>query len=529
MTDHEVVDVVIVGAGPVGATAALLADRLGLSVVLVDRSTEVYPQPRAIHFDADVMRILQFVGLADELEPRVRATSGALHLGADGEPIRDFRVAATPGDLGWMPHYMFYQPELDGLLRRRASEAAGVHALYGWSCESVREADDHVVVELSDVASASDSDSGGDSARERRQVRARYVIAADGAASPIRKALALELTDYGFDEPWVVIDGDVDDDELGPDYSIMYCDPHRPATYVPGPRGHRRWEFMILPGEDGAALGTPEAALQLVHGVTPWLPEGRLSVGRAAVYRFHALVADRWRAGRVLLAGDAAHQTPPFYGQGMCHGMRDVRNLTWKLRAILRDGVSGSLLDSYQQEREPHVRAIIDQSVANGRYICVLDEADARARDARMRELMNNPPPRAPKTWRDLIPGLTAGVLSDVDPSGAAGLLFPQPWVTPAHAPRVRLDEVLGDDWALITTASHAVPADSDVPAFVVGVDITDDEGVISDWLTAFDAESVLVRPDRYVFGVADDAGGVRTLLDAVPIGTASKHAVLAD
>lgn len=385
MSSEDVADVIVVGAGPVGSMAALLADRLGLSVVLVDASTEVYPKPRAIHFDADIMRIFQFAGLADELEPRVRATSGALHLGEDGEPIRDFRVVATEGDLGWKPHYMFYQPEVDRMLRRRAEDAPGIHTAFGWSCRSIAELDDHVVVEL------------GNESGEVRIERARYVIAADGSTSTIRKSLGIELTDYGFDEPWIVIDADADSDELGPDYSIMYCDPQRPATYVPGPRTHRRWEFMVLPGEDSSTLAEPEVALSLIRQVTPWYDDGRLIISRAAVYRFHALVADRWRQGRILLAGDAAHQTPPFYGQGMCHGMRDVRNLAWKLRAVLRDGVPDELLDSYQVEREPHVRAIIEQSVANGRYICVLDVDEAKVRDARMRELMENPAPQAPE------------------------------------------------------------------------------------------------------------------------------------
>ncbi|QDZ15825.1 bifunctional 3-(3-hydroxy-phenyl)propionate/3-hydroxycinnamic acid hydroxylase MhpA [Humibacter ginsenosidimutans] len=503
MNSEDVADVIVVGAGPVGSMAALLADRLGLSVVLVDASTEVYPKPRAIHFDADIMRIFQFAGLADELEPRVRATSGALHLGEDGEPIRDFRVVATEGDLGWKPHYMFYQPEVDRMLRRRAEDAPGIHTAFGWSCRSIAELDDHVVVEL------------GNESGEVRIERARYVIAADGSTSTIRKSLGIELTDYGFDEPWIVIDADADSDELGPDYSIMYCDPQRPATYVPGPRAHRRWEFMVLPGEDSSTLAEPEVALSLIRQVTPWYDDGRLTISRAAVYRFHALVADRWRQGRILLAGDAAHQTPPFYGQGMCHGMRDVRNLAWKLRAVLRDGVPDELLDSYQVEREPHVRAIIEQSVANGRYICVLDVDEAKVRDARMRELMENPAPQAPKTWKDLIPGLSTGVLDETGSSPATGLLFPQPWVTASDGRHGRLDDIVGDGWVLITTAPYADREASGPPAFVVGADVIDDSGTLQAWLSAFDAESVLLRPDRYVFGVANDAEGTRALLDA--------------
>lgn len=502
MSTDEIRDVIVVGAGPVGSTAALLAGRLGLTVLLVDASTEVFPKPRAIHFDADIMRIFQFAGIADELEGRVRATSGALHNGADGELIRDFRAVATEGDLGWKPHYMFYQPETDALLRQRAAESAGTEVALGWTCDSVTEVGDHVVVELRD----------GDG--NTRQERARYAIAADGANSPIRKALGIRLTDYAFDEPWVVIDGHVDDERLGPDYSIMYCDPKRPATYIPGTRSHRRWEFMILPGEDGEALSTPESALELIREVTPWIDEGKFEIERSAVYRFHGLVADRWRQGRVLLIGDAAHQSPPFYGQGMCHGVRDARNLTWKLRAILQEGASEDLLDTYQAEREPHVRAIIEQSVANGRYICVLDPVEANARDERMRELMRHPAPHAPKTWRDTIPGLTAGVLDHSGLSQATGLLFPQPWVRKADGRRMRLDDAIGADWALIVRDGKQAPAGSDVATFVVGEDFADETGALGSWFEAFDTDAVLVRPDRYVFGVAKGPLETRSLLD---------------
>src|ERR1700712_3475949 len=338
-------DVIIVGAGPVGSTAALLADRQGLRALLVDTSPEVYPEPRAIHFDADVMRIFQFAGIANELESQVRATAGALHLGADGEPIRDFRVTAVDGDLGWKPHYMFYQPQVDALLRRRAADAVHVSAQFGWRCEHIMQHADHVSIELrSDLGAI-------------RHEQAKYLIAADGASSTIRKSFGVNLSDYGFEEPWIIVDGHVENEQLGPDYSIMYCDPSRPATYVPGPRGHRRWEFMLLPGEDGAAYTSPEGAWSLIGGITPWLQESEISFERAAIYKFHALVADRWRTGRVFLAGDAAHQTPPFYGQGMCHGIRDVRNVLWKIAAVITHNADDALLDTYQIEREPHVRS----------------------------------------------------------------------------------------------------------------------------------------------------------------------------
>ena len=480
-------DVIIVGAGPVGSTAALLADRQGLRALLVDTSPEVYPEPRAIHFDADVMRIFQFAGIANELESQVRATAGALHLGADGEPIRDFRVTAVDGDLGWKPHYMFYQPQVDALLRRRAADAVHVSAQFGWRCEHIMQHADHVSIELrSDLGAI-------------RHEQAKYLIAADGASSTIRKSFGVNLSDYGFEEPWIIVDGHVENEQLGPDYSIMYCDPSRPATYVPGPRGHRRWEFMLLPGEDGAAYTSPEGAWSLIGGITPWLQESEISFERAAIYKFHALVADRWRIGRVFLAGDAAHQTPPFYGQGMCHGIRDVRNVLWKIAAVITHNADDALLDTYQIEREPHVRSVIGQSVENGRYICILDPELARQRDVEMRARAAAPT-HTGRTFRDVIPGLINGILESDPRSSAVGLLFPQPWVG-VDGKRTRLDDLLRDDWAVIRNFESPTASSFGLPAFVIGRDLEDVDGILAEWFEAFDCDAVIVRPDHYVFG----------------------------
>lgn len=512
----SVYDVIIVGAGPVGSTAAVIADRHGLRTLVVDASTVVYPLPRAIHFDADIMRIFQFAGLADEIEPLVRATSGGLHLGADGEPIRDFRVTAVDGDLGWKPHYMFYQPEIDALLRRRAAEAPHVKALLGWRCEAVIQDGDAAIVELR-----------GEDGTTRRE-RGRYVIAADGASSNIRKRLGIALADYGFEEPWFIIDGAVRHEDQGPDYSIMYCDPARPGTYVPGPRRHRRWEFMLLPDENGQRYTTPEGAWSIISGVTPWLRQDEIEIERVAIYEFHALVAERWRDGRIFLAGDAAHQTPPFYGQGMCHGIRDVRNLLWKLAAVLREGEPDGLLDTYQAERELHVRAIIDQSVANGRYICVLDPELARARDEEMRSRMAEPQPQRVRTFRDTIPGLITGVL-EPERSAPVGLLFPQPWVTTQGGARVRLDDVLGRGWTLIGSSAACAPADPEgASVLIIGRDIEDIDGVLTDWFATFRCDTVLLRPDRYVFGTSD-AAGADALLAAAATTRRQDPAVIVD
>ncbi len=510
---HQLYDVLVIGAGPVGSTAAHLAARHGLRPLLVDRSSDVFPLPRAIHFDADIMRIFQWAGLAGRIEPLTRATTGGVHLGVDGEPIRSFRVGTEVGDLGWRPHYMFFQPELDGLLRDAAMQNPLIDVRLGWSVETARETEDAVEVTLRGRPG------------ETTVARARYAIAADGASSGVRTQLGLGLDDYGFEEPWVIVDGQVPDADMGPDHTIMYCDPQRPGTYIPGPGRHRRWEFMLLPGETDQEVSGPDAIRRLVGPVTPWLDVDDLDVGRVAVYRFHALVAEQWSTGRLFLAGDAAHQTPPFYGQGMCHGIRDVRNLLWKIAAVLGGSAPPDLLDTYQEEREPHVRAIIDAAVTNGRYICTLDPEAALRRDAELRERMNRGADA--RAFREIIPGLTAGVLDHDGDSEATGLLFVQPTVTTSDGGEHLMDDLLGDGFALVSTRAGVTGPEIDwltksLRARVVLVDdALDSSGAVARWMTEFGCVAALVRPDRYVFGVATDRDDIPRLIASLRAGIA--------
>jgi 3-(3-hydroxy-phenyl)propionate hydroxylase len=498
-------DLLIVGVGPVGAAAANIAGSLGLDCVAVDPSEDVYALPRAIHFDADIMRVFQSAGLAGEIEGHTRAATGSLHRGADGEPIRDFRVSGERGDLGWCPHYMFFQPTLDTLLRERAAARPTVDLRTGWTCTGLEDDGESVTVSLLGADGATDT------------VAARHVLACDGASSTVRRLLGSTLDDFGFEEPWIIIDVRVPDESLGPDHMEMYCDPRRPGTYVPGPDTHRRWEFMLLPGEDGEALRSPEGLRSLIEPVTPWVDVDDLQILRSAVYRFHGLVADRWSAGRISLAGDAVHQTPPFYAQGMCHGIRDVRNVIWKLAHVLDGRADPALLDTYQPEREPHVRSIIGASIANGRYICELDPVAAAVRDEEYRARMRAGADVG--SFRALIPGLQDGLLDgSAEAGGPVGQMLPQPRVV--HGGReVLLDELLGPGFALVTRDR---PAPSPELAWFCdelrgsAVDLAsleEPQGLLDGWLTQAGCDAAIVRPDRYVYGTASDGAGVAELL----------------
>lgn len=510
MSDH---DVLVIGLGPVGATAANLAGSLGLDCVGVDVSPSVFGLPRAIHFDADVMRIFQAVGLSDPVEAICRPGRGSLHLGADGEPIRDFRVEPATGDLGWYPHYMFFQPQLDQLLRDGAESKPSVELLLGWQCERVAQDGEGAVAVLRNPAG------------DQREVRARYLLACDGASSGVRRQLGIDFYDFGFEEAWIVVDMLLPSADLGPDHMVTSCNPARPLVYVPGPENHRRWEFMVLPGEDPALMSRPDRMREIIEPSAPWL--GEAEVVRSAVYTFHGLVANSWADGAIFLAGDAAHQTPPFYAQGMCHGIRDVRNLLWKLAMALRGEAGPELLASYQAERSPHVSAIIDAAVENGRYICVLDPEMARRRDAYYREKMRTGTDVG--SFLGVIPGLEAGLIDDEKPrSAAVGRPFPQPAVSDAGGRKLLLDTVLGPGFAVVSRSDDrslsgdwfvdelggSVVAISGAGEPAAGVErILDESGLLQRWFERFGCEWAVVRPDRYVFGVASRIPELEKLL----------------
>jgi 3-(3-hydroxy-phenyl)propionate hydroxylase len=480
--DH---DVAIIGMGPVGAAAANLAGAAGLRTIVIERGDTPYRQPRAIVFDAEVMRIFASVGLADTIAAVTAPLGGSVYLGADLQPIRMFNAHPRSDPLAWYPSNLFYQPQLEALLRDGLARFPNVMVLTGHEVTGI----DGTTIQ------ASDPDG------RPVEISARFVLACDGASSTVRKALGVALDDIGFEERWLVVDTLVDgpmrwpDDHGIPDevrdgsHSLMVCDPARPATLIPGSGRHRRWEYMLLAGE------RDEDVVQdgwLRTRIGEWIDPGDVEIVRAAVYRFRALIAERWRVGNVFLLGDAAHQTPPFYGQGMCHGIRDAAQLVWRI-AMVRDGVAGDpLLDSYQPEREPHVRAIVSASVAAGAEVCKLDRAEAIARDAAFREIERTRDARMAMT--DIVPPIRHGVL---DPA-TGGMRLPE-FVIDTDRGREHLDALLGRGFVLVTTEALAItrPAWADIDGRVLRV--ADDR--LTAWFASQDdARWALVRPDRYVF-----------------------------
>jgi 3-(3-hydroxy-phenyl)propionate hydroxylase len=525
MTSSEHFDVVIIGLGPVGAVAANLCGQAGLRTLVIERGAEPYLLPRAIHFDAEIMRVYQSIGLGDRIAALTRPLGGSVYLGCDAKPIRTFRGQDTRTSLGWPASNLFYQPQLEGVLREGLSRYPNV---------TVRLA--HELRTLTQVPTGTIVGFGPVDSRECRESLAQFVFACDGASSPTRKMLGIALDDMAFEERWLVVDTFVRGPMRWPSayqippevrdggYSLMVCDPSRPTTVIPGSGQHRRWEYMLLPQESDEAAMEPA---QISRLLSDWIDPAHVEVVRAAVYRFHGLVAHRWRVGSVFLLGDAAHQTPPFFGQGMCHGIRDAAQLVWKVRLVLDGVADAALFDTYQEEREEHVRAITAASVAAGAAVCILDPAAAARRDERFRaeEAARGD---ATVSMTDIVPAIRAGVIDEL----TGGARLPQPPIEDTERAGVRLDDLLSGRFTLLTF--DATPLEdlapnaaamwrairgqticlSPVSSSSAKRVIRDVTGALHEWMTARNARWVVIRPDRYVFGAASTSSQLSILLD---------------
>ena len=423
-------DVAIVGLGPTGATLANYCGMWGLRTVVFERSTAPYSQPRACHLDAEIARVFQHLGFEAELERVLTTSHGMEYVDADGTALFTFEGFEREPLLGWPEDLVFVQPELEEVLRAGLAQYRHVEVRLGQEAPPV---DD-----LRDLA--------------------RFTVACDGGHSPVREQLGIGFHDLGYDERWLVVDVMLHDAAVPPLPTIIQqvCDRRRLATFVPSHGLHRRWELR---------LADDELVPDVWRLLAPWgVTAGNADLVRASAYRFHALMADRWRDGDVFLAGDAAHMMPPFMGQGLCSGVRDAANLAWKLAEVIHDGADPALLDTYEAERRPHVEAVTALSIQAGELLGRLS-VDPTA--------LPEPDRPDPNRWSRL-PGLDLGGEFPV------GHQLPQP---------ERLDESLPDGWVWVATDdTFATP---------------DHRPVVVEPRATYGRHAVLVRPDRYIAAVA--------------------------
>ncbi len=429
------VDVLIVGMGPVGAALALLLSRYGTKTLVIDKAKEIFLAPRAIALDNEALRVLQMCGLEDNAFDKVAIPEVRMHSPLFGQYSR----AVTAGSIDGHPKLVtFFQPQLEQVLRDRVKESSHVAVALGASLVSLNQNASEVLADLQ-------TEDG-----QSHQVRARYLVGADGANSLVRRILGQEFKGKTFAEDWLVVDAKQLPTPI--DHVEFICDPHRPTPHMVAPGGRQRWEFKLNPGETREQMEHPDMVNRLLR---PWTKGQDIEIERVAVYRFHARVADKFKVGRVLLVGDAAHITPPFVGQGLVSGLRDVANLAWKLSWVCQGRARPALLDTYDQERRPHAKAMIDLAKMMGRLVMPSNHAAAflthgfmsvMTRIPRLRRLFENLEIKPPNQFK-------AGCF--VKPLRGAllrrGGQMPQVWLKPQSGGEVMLsDDVFGTGLAMV-------------------------------------------------------------------------------
>ena len=494
----DVFDVAIVGYGPAGAGLANLLGQAGFSVAVFEREAAIYPLPRAIHFDGEVMRVFQSMGLKAEVESVSRpGVKGMEFVNASGRTLLVRGGTALNGPHGCANNHYFHQPELEAILRAGVKRFAAVQVFRRHEVTAIENGSDDARLSVTNLADDS-----------RHEITARFVVGCDGARSLVRRLMGSPMEDLGLHQPWVVFDALLKRDASLPDHTVQYCNPSRPSTYCNVLGNRRRWEIMLMPGDDPDTIAQPENVWKLV---SRWISPEDADIERAVVYTFHSVIAKGWRKGRLLLAGDSAHQTPPFLGQGLCAGIRDVANLAWKLELVLNGRAPDSLLDTYETEREPHVREFIALAVKLGDVIQTTDPAIAAERDSRFQagspEIFEFPAP-------GLGPGLHTGART------GAGQPFPQPELVNGKL----LDAVTGLNFALVARRTLLAALDAATRAHLIRTNtafVDDQSPAIAAWLDKHDVEAALVRPDRYVLGTAKNAHDVAPLANMLPHGMA--------
>lgn len=481
-------DVAIIGLGPVGATLANLLGSRGIKTVVLEKRSVANRLPRAVMFDDEVMRIFQTLGLSESMNRITEVGGGAKFMGAKGKVLVDWHRPRETSPNGWFVNYRFHQPELENVLRNGLRNYETVETFWNAEVITLHQGQKSVKISYREGTSA-----------EIRSIDATYVVGCDGSRSFVRKYIESGIEDLGFHEPWLVVDLVMNhpDKCQAPD-SIHFCEHERPSTYVYlGPR-RKRWEFRLEPHDDPADITDPAFVWSLLKR---WITPYEAKLERAAVYTFHSVIADTWHKGRLFIAGDAAHQTPPFMGQGMCAGIRDVTNLAWKLDCVIKGSLAESLLDTYQSERRPHVREFIELTIQMGELIN-RTRTEVIANSA---SLAASGPQILGQLKPILGPGLTAGC------SEYRGELFPQPQLSTGE----KLDDKIGPNFALVLNSGVDMQSAIDLTNTGKGAikAIQDKSDGLKSWFDRAQVNAVLIRPDRYILGSARNTNELEILI----------------
>lgn len=489
--------VVIIGAGPTGLSTGLLLAAYGVKSIILERHTEPLDIPRAIVLDDEGLRTLQVFGAHETYLKMTIEGDGAEYVDDAGKVFG--KVGAGPENYGFPKRNFINQPEMETVLRDYIAKSPLCEVRFSSEVTSLDDQPDQIVVHVTDPSG------------NPQQIIADYVVAADGGRSPTRDSLGIQMVGSTYEQDWIVVDTLNDPDQVN--FSRFFCSNARPHVSIPAPHGGRRYEFMLLPGEkheDALADGFVETLM------LPFRKIEQKDIIRKTIYTFNARIADRWREGRVLLAGDAAHLTPPFAGQGMNAGLRDAANVSWKLATVLGGGAGRHILDTYGSERRDPAWAMILLAVAMGDVVMPIEPEQLAFREHLVKAILPFPAVKdyllqmkfKPKPRFD--DGLFLGLNDQGFDGSLVGEMIPQPIISQGDQTE-RMDESLGVGFALIAQdqpgadALAGLDADSylGLPLGKLSLPFRTGTGATtkSPWakpLRAHRDEILLIRPDRY-------------------------------
>ncbi len=492
-------DVAIIGAGPIGLMLANLLGAAGVDVAVIERNSGLVGLPRAIAYDAETLRLFAQVGLFDEIATGLIQDPEIVYFNARGGRLMEMN---PPRSLfGHSPIGTFYQPHFERVLLGGLDRFASARALFGHTVTALGQDHSGVDVRI-------------ETPRGQRTLRAQFVVGCDGGASMTRDAIGARLVGATYAERWLVIDALIDNHDV--DKITFFCDPRRPTVRLPAVGSRVRFEFMQLTGENPDELASDDRVKEFME---PYVDFSRVKIERRVVYTFHARVADAWRKGRILLAGDAAHLMPPFAGQGMNGGIKDCANLAWKLAAVIAGKAGADILDTYEEERAQSVRTMVNLSRRLGAIIMPTNRVIAGLRDAAFALLNLSNSFRAFVRRGGVLPppGISRSALTGIGRDAVIGQMLPQPEVSAGGETRP-LDSFLSchqwlvlsvgaDPSAALSARDHTI-LDNLGAAFVAINAPSADRSVLRlqcreqsflDWVSRHRLGGVLVRPDRFI------------------------------
>ena len=474
-------DVTIVGLGPAGGTLANLLAMHGFSILILDREKSFYPLPRAVHFDDEIMRVFQTIGITKDFLKHTIINKGTKFVNSKDKVILDWPRPKKITDNGWYPSYRFHQPDLEKKLRKKLKNYKKVSIEQNSEVKKIINSKNQVDIIYANISS-----------HKEYIVRSKYLVGCDGANSITRKQIKTTMDNLGFTQKWAVIDLILKKKKNNlPDRTIQYSNPKQPATYCRNVGKRRRWEFAIKKNHSDKKVLSER---YIWNFLKPWLKKSEAIIERKTIYTFESAIARKWRKGRVFIAGDAAHLMPPFMGQGMCAGIRDASNLAWKIANCLRNKFNETLLNTYQSERSLNVKEYIETTMRMGEFVNAVESI----------QITDNirSDNKGIKSMQSIKPKLGKGLGNLKDKN--RGKTFPQF--------KLKNNKTLDNNFSkkgMIVLSSDVNPKISKYYSILKAKNFSD----VSRYLKNIKSKAILVRPDRFILASARSNKEVNLLL----------------